>query len=116
MTGTGRRSSRWRVGEGCLRPLQEVQLLRNGQPAEGFIRLPKRGTWCLERSLNPSGSRSSQFGEFVGFEFAPVADSEISESHIADACAHQFQDFAIDGFDHAAHLTVAAFGDGDFEM
>jgi hypothetical protein len=45
-----------------------------------------------------------------------VADFEIAESHAANADTHEFQDFAIDGFDHAAHLTVAALGDGDFEV
>ena len=54
--------------------------------------------------------------DLSGGEFAVFADFEAGEVEGADAGADEFEDLAAEGFDHAADLAVAAFGDGDFEV
>ncbi len=53
--------------------------------------------------------------EFQWRKFAVFADFEAADFDGSDACADQFQDLGAKRFDHAAYLTVAAFGDGDFK-
>ena len=73
----------------------------------------------LSRERRSSGARSpgvQEKSDLSGGEFAVFADFEASEVKGADAGADEFEDFAVDGLDHAADLAVASFGDGDFEV
>ena len=53
--------------------------------------------------------------DFGGSQFAIAADGKIADAQVADCDADQLQHFASDGLDHAAHLPVAAFVNGDFD-
>jgi hypothetical protein len=44
-----------------------------------------------------------------------LTDGESADGERADAGADEFEHVAADGFQHAAHLAIAAFGDGDFD-
>lgn len=44
-----------------------------------------------------------------------MARADSFERQIAEACTHQFQHLAVQGLDHAPHLTVAPFGNCQFE-
>jgi hypothetical protein len=46
----------------------------------------------------------------------PLADLQVADLNGAYGSADQFHHLAFDGLDHAAHLTVAAFGDADLKM
>jgi len=41
---------------------------------------------------------------------------QIAESDGTDGGADELEDFAFDGLDHAAHLTIAALGDREFQV
>jgi len=69
----------------------------------------------LTRSSSRSGRRGKR-RDLARFERPPGSDLQVADGQIADACARQFQNLAANSFDHAANLTVAAFGDCDLKV
>src|ERR1017187_3791635 len=60
-------------------------------------------------------SRASERADLFVGQAAPFADLQVADAHRANGQAHEFQYLTPDGFDHAPHLTVAAFGDDYFK-
>ncbi len=48
-------------------------------------------------------------------EFAVMADGKVADTQASDFGTDQLQHFASDGFQHAAHLPIAAFVERDFD-
>ncbi len=58
---------------------------------------------------------ATDWQHFGGSELAVTADGKIADAQASDFDADQLEHFASDGFQHAAHLPVAAFVQSDFD-
>src|SRR5713101_3564550 len=67
-------------------------------------------------SLQPQSSvPSPQSSHFLPRQLSRSPDGQIADANRTDRDAHELEHFRAQGLDHAPNLTVAAFGDRDFE-
>ena len=92
--------------------------------ARAQLRRWSAGCWRRRRSAGPGRMRRcfcrrlfgfGETGHFGGSELAVAADGKIADAQASDFDADQFEHFASDGFQHAAHLPVAAFVQSYFD-
>src|SRR5260370_41340093 len=75
---------------------------------------PGSGPSSTRNLLLPALVRSQHL-DFAWRERSVRADGNIANAHAPDLGPYQLQHFTPDGFDHPAHLPIAAFPNDDFD-